>query len=232
MLPYPTLHRAYCARDASIQAAIGASADGVWGPDTDAAALAALESAWQDVCASRVWVYRRVGRQVPRRDAVHTAIWHWPGGTDTADTLGDRWKRNDLRSGVSSHCGIDERGVVWYAAPHMRTNHARGHNTHTIGIDICVPILERDRAAAEMRGVFVGVRDYVSGIAPNGGRHRHRALDLDSHVAARCGALRRGLDDALWALAWVDHHRVDPNNKWDCGPWEHTLLMHGAIDRR
>ena len=196
-------------------------------PDTP---TAVLDEAWAEVCARHGWTWRPVGRQV-RRDIVPTlAVWHWPGDTSTAESLGRKWARNEGASNVSSHCGIDETGVVWYAGPHMRTNHAAGHNTHTLGLDICVPVLVRDKANAERRGVYVGDRVWTSETMPNGGRHRHHILDLDPHVAAACGTLRRAVDEELAGLRWVDHMHVDPNRKPDCGPWRNDLAAHGAHD--
>lgn len=229
---YADIYRAYIARDTSIQRQLGVTADGRWGPRTEAAALDALDLAWAHVCAGHGWTWRKVGRQHPRRVYPTRSIWHWPGDTSTARSLGDLWQRRDATTGTSSHCGIDETGVVWYAGPHCRTNHAAGHNVDSIGLDICVPVIARDRAAAERRGVFVGERDWVSAMTPNGGRHRHRILDLDPWVAARCGDLRREVDELLGELVWTDHHAVDRDRKWDVDPWAPTLIMHGAIDRR
>lgn len=241
MLPdYRTLYDAWMSRDTSVQEAVGTKPDGLWGPATESALLSALDEAWQKVCDEKGWVFLPVGRQVPRRPGPHLLIWHWPGSTRTARQLADSWTRNLGKSNVSSHCGLDENEYIWYAAPHMRTNHAPVpsgssfppgfFNARSIGIDICVPVLAVHARDARKRGVYVG-ESAASVLAPNGRRHNHAQLHLHPAMSTRALKLRKDLEDVMGPMYSTDHHHVDGNNKWDVrGQWENVLRRHGVLD--
>ena len=114
---------------------------------------------------------------------------------------------------MSSHAGVDEHGVVWYAAPHYVTYHAGAANGAWIGVDICAPILAGGRAAAEARGIFVGEVEYDG----------KTCLALDPRIAAYAAEAQRLVADVTGGDQWTDHAAVDPARKWDVIPWRPTL---------
>ena len=229
MTPYTRYLHALIARDPSVQADVGATPDGRWGPLTQRAVLVALDAEWHGVCDRNRWRIDACGGYRVRTQPIDRVILHWPGSTRTAASLADSWRRNVGASNVSSHCGIDENEVVWYRPPHTVTHHAGTANGGSLGIDICAPILGEHEGNARRRGLFVG-RSEMRFSAPNGGHHGGDWLHLHPALAMRVAAVRRALDHMGLTAQWVDHNHVDPNRKPDCTGWHDTLRRVGALD--
>lgn len=237
---YITFYNAFQNKDASIQSQLnGINVDGVYGPRTEMALISRLDQLWADECQRHGWIFRQVGRQVPRTRNMDKVILHWPGSTRTASSLGDSWQRNLGSSNVSSNFGIDENEIIWYAGPHMRTNHCSTpadsgkppgyYNESSVGGDICVPILGEHEGNARQRNLFVGRRENRFR-APNGGHHGGDWLEIHPAMAMRVAKLRKDLEAIGLSVRWVDHAYCDPNNKWDCRPWRNKLHQYNAID--
>lgn len=215
------------------------SLDGIWGPRTQRSLHNALSAMWGDICDQNGWVYTREaeGNHVSRKrtERVTGLIVHWPGSVETAQSLGalclrrqnrrQQWldtpaDQRGSRPGVAStHVGIDEKEVRWYAAPHFVTFHAGKDNGDTIGVDICSPPLVQDEQNAKDRGIWVG---RVPGDP--------RFLNLHAALAIRTKKVRDIIESLFGRLTSEDHATVDPSRKIDCRVWEPVLVRTGVID--
>jgi hypothetical protein len=200
-----------------LQVFLDVTADGAYGPRTRAAHRQQLDGAWQRLCAEVGWEWMPTatthgdGITAPSR-----IILHWPVAPITAAGVAEHWRGRE----VGSHLQIDEARVIWTAAPHTRTNHARGHNADSLGVDVCVPVLARDAERARARGIHAGL--------DASGKYLLLAPSVADRVAltvqAACAIL-----DVVPGLDWTaggrvtDHAAVDPARKIDCIVWRAEL---------
>jgi N-acetyl-anhydromuramyl-L-alanine amidase AmpD len=191
--------------------------DGSYGRDTKREHERVLDILWVDFCKKNKIRYTqqaihksrsRVGMKINR------VIWHWPSSGRSAESLGNLWI-NDSRQ-VSSHAGIDENGIIFYAPLHLVTFHAGKDNGDSIGIDICSPPLT-DAASihrSKTRGIYFEEK--------NGYQLLHPSVIKQIE---RCRDILAPLD-----LKYEDHAFVDPGRKIDCIPWREQLKQIGVYD--
>jgi hypothetical protein len=181
-----------------------------------------MQRLWGEMAEARGWRHVPLKKNFnPRRRASgHEAgqvIWHWTGGAGDAVRLGNFWNGGDRQA--SSHAGVDEHGVCWYIHPLWTTWHVPGHNSWSIGVDICAPPKVTQRKAAEARGIYVGDLD-------------SKWLKLDPRIAEEAGKFRKILDVACpQSLSPSTHRWLTPKSRpEELLPWEPDMLRAGAID--
>lgn len=217
-----------------LQVFLDVTADGAYGPKTRAAHRQQLDGAWERLCDEVGW--ERTPTATTHGDGVSApsrVILHWPVAPYDAASVASHWRSRE----VGSHLQIDEARIIWTAAPHWRTNHARGHNDDSLGVDICVPVdgeAPKHVESARERGIYVGcgLYDAVTDAAAEhgvciGGRYLLLHPDVAKRVAltvrAACAIL-----DVPPVLDWAgqqvtDHAAVDPGRKIDCVVWRPAL---------
>lgn len=193
--------------------------DGRMGTKTKNAWVACLDELFPFWCEANGFFYtgQAVKKSRIRKDLKPSrVIWHWTGSGRTAESLGKLWV-SDSRM-VSSHCGIDEKGVYFYAPLHVVTYHAGNDNEDSIGIDICTPPLNNPESEhrAKTRGIYAGT-------SPDG-----KYLMIDEKILFDIRRLRKSLSEIT--PRYQDHAFVDPQRKIDCIPWREQLKNNNVYD--
>lgn len=195
--------------------------DGIYGPKTKTCHVELLDKMFDVFCRDKNWKYTgqalwksRIRTNLIPKDV----IWHWTSSGRTAESLGNLW--GGETRGASSHVGVDESGIWWYAPPHRATWHAGVFNENSLGIDICVPpINDTDGIKrARSRGIYDGPTDADDNYQK-----------LHPKVLENIKQLTDELDKHI-ELKYMDHAHVDPSRKIDCIPWRVQLKKIGVYD--
>lgn len=156
---------------------------------------------------------------------------HWTAGPTTAKSLHSFFARTDRA--VSSHFAIDKSGIYQYLPSSRNAYHASWINTHSIGVDICQPVVASRINDATAAGYSTRVIDNPSS------RGDRKVLILDEEIVNKTAELITILseihgipivfpdsEDVIFESTqqlgnWsgvVGHHHVS-SQKWDVAPW-------------
>jgi len=200
-----------------LQRLLEVKVDGKYGPKTKKAHLEKLDKLFLEECEFYGWRLMPAPEKKSRernfpesRIEGERVIWHWPGSGRSAESLGRLWT-SDSRT-VSSHAGVDEKGIIWYVMPHRVSYHAGKSNGNSLGIDICSPPLADSKSisAAKERGIYKELTE--------DGKYQLLHPDVLRNVSFISRAIN------IWGeYLYQDHAYVDPNRKIDCIPWRKQL---------